>query len=342
MWKHKNFINLQLCAGPIPFPIVVNGTDVYIQRLSDGGETGEETWSYNASINTDIYSISGNTVIWNDGTILQYNSVDVLPTANIISDGQYTTRTATPTLTFKHFFDAGTVGSGTYKFRHYSQQEPSSGETWVLNESVSFDLSVVDIDFVSNNENFKSIIAVTLGKFEKYLTYTRVNGDTVNAFQETTETYWANQAYRTITFATAPTGDLLTWLQANGTKQGGGGQVIKAGTYKFIENPVFPDGIDITEKLLATINTLTDNDVYGGQTTVNTIGVAVGAIGIYSDEFGRGILGPDWHYDTENGDSFHANSDNSKLRTIIITTDQTVSDKLYKWLITDGNLVKLS
>lgn len=26
--------------------------------------------------------------------------------------------------TFKHFYDAGTIGSGTYKFRHYSQTEP--------------------------------------------------------------------------------------------------------------------------------------------------------------------------------------------------------------------------
>lgn len=34
---------------------------------------------------------------------------------------------------------------------------------------------------------------------------------------------WTDQAYRTLTFAIPPTGDLLTWLQANGTKQGGGG-----------------------------------------------------------------------------------------------------------------------
>ena len=37
MWKHKNFINLQLYAGPQPFPIVVNGTMVLIERLSDSG-----------------------------------------------------------------------------------------------------------------------------------------------------------------------------------------------------------------------------------------------------------------------------------------------------------------
>lgn len=33
------------------------------------------------------------------------------------------TESVTPTLTFKHFFDAGTIGSGTVKFRHYSQTE---------------------------------------------------------------------------------------------------------------------------------------------------------------------------------------------------------------------------
>lgn len=132
MWKHKNFINLQLCAGPIPYEVIVNGTTFSIQRLSDSGLTGENTWSYNASINTDIYSISGNTVVWNDGTILQYSGVDVLPTDDIIgiigNPGIYTTRSATPTLTFKHFYDAGTIGSGMVKFRHYSQQEPSSGK----------------------------------------------------------------------------------------------------------------------------------------------------------------------------------------------------------------------
>lgn len=37
MWKHKNFINLQLYAGPQPFPIAVNGTMVLIERLSDSG-----------------------------------------------------------------------------------------------------------------------------------------------------------------------------------------------------------------------------------------------------------------------------------------------------------------
>lgn len=151
MWKHKNFINLQLWAGPIPFAIYVNGEEVLIQRLSDTGESGEETWSYNASINTDKYSISGNTVVWSDGTILQRNGIDVLPTDNI--SGQYTTRSAAPTLTFKHFYDAGTIGTGTIKFRHYSQQAQSSGNvikagTYLFNETLSVASEIsVDAEF---------------------------------------------------------------------------------------------------------------------------------------------------------------------------------------------------
>lgn len=124
MWKHKNFINLQLCAGIVPATPYVNGVKVVINRLSET----ESTWGYNASINTDKYTISGNTVVWHDGTILQYNGVDVLPTDLIYSHSSlsYTTRSATPTLTFKHFYDAGTIGTGAVKFRHYSQTEPST------------------------------------------------------------------------------------------------------------------------------------------------------------------------------------------------------------------------
>lgn len=160
MWKHKNFINLQLCAGPQPFSIAVNGTTFSIQRLSDSMVTGEETWSYNASINTDTYSISGNTVVWNDGTILQYNGVDVLPTDDIIgiqgNPGIYTTRSATPTLTFKHFYDAGTIGSGTVKFRHYSQTEPLSQLATPQNVAASG--TIVSWDAIENATSYEVLV----------------------------------------------------------------------------------------------------------------------------------------------------------------------------------------
>ena len=157
-----------------------------------------------------------------------------------------------PTLTFKHFYDAGTIGSGTYKFRHYSQQEPSSGK------------------------------------------------------------------------------------------------VIKAGTYQFIEEPNIPIGTNIEENLTATINTLTDENVFGNQRTTTGIVVyrtspaELGGSIIFNEEPYYFIDIGECSYNNEDGETFFAPTDSAKLRTIIIATDQTVSDELYKWLITDGNLVKLS
>lgn len=217
MWKHKNFINLQLCGFTSGIVIVyVNGTSIELR-------TSNEVWADSQEHNTSLYSIIGNTVVWSDGTILQYNGVDVLPTDKIIIGGQYTTRSATPTLTFKHFFDAGTIGSGTVKFRHYSQQEPSSGETWVLNESLTDTTDGMgfsaDISFTSYSNAYTAIQLLL-----------RVGRDGVIVHYDSTEVYnsviddgWYDQPYRTITFSeTVTDSTLLAWLQANGTKQGGG------------------------------------------------------------------------------------------------------------------------
>lgn len=119
-------------------------------------------------------------------------------------------------MNFKHFYDAGLQGSGTYKFRHYSQTEPSSGETWVLNQSLSATLAQTRVDFTSNNENF--IYITRSGGPLGSLTYGKADFSVVYA---NTEDNWTDEAYRTITFDEPVTDTtLLTWLQANGTKQG--------------------------------------------------------------------------------------------------------------------------
>ncbi len=147
-----------------------------------------------------------------------------------ITNVTFTSKQSTPTLTFKHFYDAGTIGSGTIKFRHYSQQEPSSGETWVLNSTlqndtlqygISSDWGVntdeysiyQSVKFTSNNVKYYGLCNYDDGRPPA------ITKQVLNVYSST----WSNTAYRTITFETAPTGDLLTWLQANGTKQGGGG-----------------------------------------------------------------------------------------------------------------------
>lgn len=194
----------------------ISGEEVHSPyTLQNGDELYFVTVKINNIINGTSYSSSDL-----ENTTLEFTDVDI----NIVGasgpqlaiDGspfvlKYAEST-TPTLTFKHFYDAGTIGSGTVKFRHYSQQEPSSGETWVLNETYNGSTTAsYDVNFTSNGESFAKLSYGDNPRwFIKY-------GETDVYFNGT----WTDQAYRTLTFAIPPTGDLLTWLQANGTKQGG-------------------------------------------------------------------------------------------------------------------------
>lgn len=98
------------------------------------------------------------------------------------------------------------------------QTVPTSGETWVLNESLGMDtLSKTNVTFTSNNENFVGIAYSTSSMGPQTLWYYKNDTEYVVVCEYGT---YSNQAYRIIKFNNAPTGNLLTWLQANGTKQG--------------------------------------------------------------------------------------------------------------------------
>lgn len=112
--------------------------------------------------------------------------------------------------TFKHFFDAGTIGSGTVKFRHYSQQEPSTSETWVLNESLSGVLAKTNISFTSNSQDFTSIEAYKITPSEPtplqangtkqgvvtLIDFT-IDGTSYQAEEGMTWEQWCNSSYNT-------------------------------------------------------------------------------------------------------------------------------------------------
>lgn len=85
----------------------------------------------------------------------------------------------------------------------------SAGETWVLNETLTLTPNTFSVDFTANNSNYTEI-----WMSDRELAY----GDSSNVVYAT-KGGWIIEANKTLVFATAPTGDLLTWLQANGTKQ---------------------------------------------------------------------------------------------------------------------------
>ena len=131
-----------------------------------------------------------------------------------------------------------TIAGTSYR---YKKTEPSSGETWVLNETVN----------ISGTNYYNNIEMTYSGQTRAYPirslkmyeysdgpeTGYDIYGEEESEYKEGNSKYglystgggatgWqlsqSGTAFNVWTFATAPTGDLLTWLQANGTKQGGG------------------------------------------------------------------------------------------------------------------------
>ena len=93
-------------------------------------------------------------------------------------------------------------------------------ETWVIKSDATGEFATTQIAFTSNGQKFTSIAAVydDSGTF-MILRYdnNEVAGWDIYGGGDGFE--FENEAYRTITFDTPPTGDLLTWLQANATRQ---------------------------------------------------------------------------------------------------------------------------
>ena len=108
---------------------------------------------------------------------------------------------------------------------------PPITETWVIKDTapVSEDyyiLSKQTISFTSNGETFTGLELETDGYVINLFYYGTVSSSNklVAAFTPPdgeTSLHWLeeNSVYKTITFNESPTGDLLTWLQANATKQ---------------------------------------------------------------------------------------------------------------------------
>lgn len=95
--------------------------------------------------------------------------------------------------------------------------KPTS-ETWLLDKQLdSFDLPNFSVNFISNGIDFVSFDATTIpigtDTFKIQMYYHNASSTLVY------DSSWLDEAYRTITFLIPPTGDLLNWLQANGTKQ---------------------------------------------------------------------------------------------------------------------------
>ena len=133
--------------------------------------------------------------------------------------------------TFKHFYDAGTIGSGAFKFRHYSQTEPLpqgykltltmvalfAGTAPSLHMSNADGTSTV-VNALSGGmswENVKSFYIVDTSSGPKYVT---INGTSVDMPTEATP-YTLTQDTSVTFDNTCLTGDMLVTLADGSEKQ---------------------------------------------------------------------------------------------------------------------------
>lgn len=113
---------------------------------------------------------------------------------------------------------AGTTGAKTIAQMQATVDGISGGaakETWVIKSSATGEFATTQISFTSNGQKFTSIgtyrgLYVVL----RYGSYEAAGYDLGGGVYE-----FELDAYRKLTFDTPPTGELLTWLQANGVKQ---------------------------------------------------------------------------------------------------------------------------
>lgn len=126
-------------------------------------------------------------------------------------------------------------------------------ETWVLNTMITVSPHSFSAAFTSNGTEFSSI----------YVTSTALYYRGTKDIKVYTNWTWTNSAYRTLVFNTAPTGNLLTWLQANGVKQGGSDPEPETPT-----NACMVDGTVYGIKTGQTLVNGTAQTIYNGRTLV--------------------------------------------------------------------------
>ena len=112
---------------------------------------------------------------------------------------------------------SGNIKNGVSIFGVEGTFAPTPSETWVLNETIDRSTIVSEnpiyISYISNEQTFQLIY---IG--DGLLSYV-TDDEALDVYEGGGAAGWLDQAYRKVTFTTAPTGDLLTWLESNATKQ---------------------------------------------------------------------------------------------------------------------------
>ena len=93
-------------------------------------------------------------------------------------------------------------------------------ETWIIKDNASGTFATTQISFTSNGQKF-TYIGANYNDYGTFMILRYDNNEVAgwDIYGGGAGFEFENEAYRKLTFDTQPTGELLTWLQANATRQ---------------------------------------------------------------------------------------------------------------------------
>ena len=191
----------------------IDGTyNVYYQFMS-GSYEGEYPDSY---FEEQVY-VAGNVSEFDLSLLINRESVPMLEGCTYqirvvfeTADGflirgyesiQYTVPNVETGITYQLNYDLGSL-------MEFVQTDPNGQYT----------TTEIPINFTSNGKSY-SMIKIEYGIGGEPTPYLLFDSDIIYYAPSSNNIVWTDEAYRTITFETEPTGDLLTWLQVNATPQ---------------------------------------------------------------------------------------------------------------------------
>lgn len=142
-------------------------------------------------------------------------------------------------------------------------------ETWVLNDKyVDTGVTSFSCNFSSNGSDFTSISIATMAFIGSVLKYDNTQVCMIEIGDTQSFGWNDNLAYRKITFSTPPTGDLLTWLEANAVKQASDTAVQESKSVSITENGTATVTPDVPYDAIKSVEVTTNVASSGGGETI--------------------------------------------------------------------------
>ena len=189
-------------------------TDEVLGVYSDGDPYNRRRASLSLGIHPALI-LPSTTLVDDSGNVVTFN---LTAHKTLINGTAYTVKGGKCMVngTVYNILKGRTLIGGTGYDITFPSAEPDVSKTWYFNNTIDVSIGrTFAINFLSGGLSCQQL---QVGDFAGYLVYYS-GGNAYLAYSSKANSWYNGINYRTITFEEAPSGDLLTWLQANATPQ---------------------------------------------------------------------------------------------------------------------------